>query len=351
MSIAVPAHPARPWPRLWTRSQAATVSPMASRRRALRIALGLVWLLDAALQFQPFMFSSKFVTQIIEPTAAGNPAVIAHPLTWVAHFELHHIVVYNALFATFQLTLAIGILLARTAKAALGTSIVWAVAVWWFGEGFGGVLTGGASPFMGAPGAVIIYAFIALLVWPQDPERAMADVPTGDVSVATTSRLGRAVPKGLWLAMWASFAYLILQPTNRSPSGLGSMVSGMGSGEPGWIKSMDSALASVLDGRGADVSIVVAALCIVVAYGVFIHRAARIAVVLAIGLGTAFWTAENFGGVFTTKGTDPNSGLLIILLALVYWPLSATTRQPSTSGAPEEPTSLPGPPPSHAGHV
>jgi len=31
-------------------------------RRGLQIALGLVWLLDAALQYQPYMFSRGFVT-------------------------------------------------------------------------------------------------------------------------------------------------------------------------------------------------------------------------------------------------------------------------------------------------
>lgn len=31
--------------------------PAAARRRRLQIALGALWLLDAALQFQPFMFT------------------------------------------------------------------------------------------------------------------------------------------------------------------------------------------------------------------------------------------------------------------------------------------------------
>ena len=37
----------------------------ASPRRALRIALGLLWLLDGALQYQSFMFHKTFVTEII----------------------------------------------------------------------------------------------------------------------------------------------------------------------------------------------------------------------------------------------------------------------------------------------
>ena len=45
-----------------------------------------------------------------------------------------------------------------TVKIALGTSVVWSLAVWWLGEGLGSVLIGGASPVEGAPGAAIIYA-------------------------------------------------------------------------------------------------------------------------------------------------------------------------------------------------
>jgi hypothetical protein len=39
--------------------------------------------------------------------------------------------------------------------------------------------------------------------------------------------------------------------------------------------------------------------------------------------------AEDFGGIFTGDGTDPNSGLLLVLLAAVYWPLTAVGRRSS----------------------
>jgi hypothetical protein len=32
---------------------------------------------------------------------------------------------------------------------------------------------------------------------------------------------------------------------------------------------------------------------------------------------------ENFGGMFTGSGTDPNSGPLLALLAVTYWPVRA----------------------------
>src|SRR5262245_46383790 len=89
------------------RSALATAEPVPGRRR-LQVCLGLLWLLDAALQYQPFMFGPGFVTRGIEPAAAGNPAAIVSSVTWASHVMLRHIAVYNAMFASIQLLLAIG---------------------------------------------------------------------------------------------------------------------------------------------------------------------------------------------------------------------------------------------------
>ena len=44
---------------------------------------------------------------------------------------------------------------------------------------------------------------------------------------------------------------------------------------------------------------------------------------LAIVTAAVIWLAEGLGGMLTGGGTDPNSGPLLALLALCYWPLSA----------------------------
>jgi hypothetical protein len=158
MSYVVRARPA-------TAYVTSRLPPSWPTRRALQLVLGMVWLLDAALQFQPYMFNSNFVTKTIEPTAAGDPGVVAGPVLWAAHVIAHHVALYNAVFATIQLVIAAGFFARRTVRPALAASMVWAVFVWWFGEGLGGILTGG-SPLVGAPGAVLLYALIALLRWP-----------------------------------------------------------------------------------------------------------------------------------------------------------------------------------------
>ncbi len=49
-------------------------------RRALQLALAALWLLDAVLQYQTFMFSQGF-PRMLAATAAGNPASVAGPVT------------------------------------------------------------------------------------------------------------------------------------------------------------------------------------------------------------------------------------------------------------------------------
>ena len=52
--------------------------------------------------------------------------------------------------------------------------------------------------------------------------------------------------------------------------------------------------------------------------------------VLAVVVFALIWVAvQNFGGILAGGATDPNSGLLVILLALLYWPL---TTGPTASG-------------------
>ena len=107
----------------------------AGARRWIQIALGVIWLLDAALQYQPYMFSRAFPTQIIEPAGAGNPGFVAHPVTFAGQLMLHNEIAFNALFATIQLVIALGLLWRPTVRAALAGSIVWALLIWYMGRG------------------------------------------------------------------------------------------------------------------------------------------------------------------------------------------------------------------------
>ena len=60
------------------------------------------------------------------------------------------------------------------------------------------------------------------------------------------------------------------------------------------------------------------------AVGVFLPpQIAQVTLVLAIAVFAVIWVAvQNFGGILAGGATDPNSGLLVIVLALTYWPVT-----------------------------
>jgi hypothetical protein len=280
-------------------------------RRWLQLALAAVWLLDAILQLQSFMFTKGF-GQMLAATSAGNPAVIADPINWSARLIQDHPTWTNAAFASVQLFLALGIAWRPTVKAALAASVAWSLGVWWLGEGLGAVLTGTASPVSGAPGAVIIYALLAVLLWPTEQEEAFV----------AARPLGTRYARLAWLVVWGSLAYLAVQSANRTAQGLHGMLSGMAAGEPGWLASLDRHAASALAGQGTLTAVVLAVVLAVVAAGIYGPApAARAATALAIVIAVVIWVVgENFGGILTGSGTDPNSGPLLVLLAIAYWP-------------------------------
>jgi len=283
-------------------------------RRALQLVLAAVWLLDGVLQYQPFMYTKAF-GQMLAGTAAGSPSVVANPITWDATLVENHLVLVNTIFATIQLLLGLGIAFRPTVRVALAASVVWSLGVWWFGEGLGGILSGAADPLNGAPGAVIIYALIAVLLWP-------ADRPGAPAPFAAAQAVGSQVAKALWLVLWLSQAYFVLTPDNRAPQAANGMIATMNSGEPGWLATLMRGAASLVANQGLATSVAFAVAFVLIAVGVYLPAAAaKVTLVLAIVVAAVIWVfVEAFGGILASGATDPNSGLLLGLLALTYWP-------------------------------
>jgi hypothetical protein len=282
-------------------------------RRKLQLALAAAWLFDGILQYQPAMFTKAF-PQMLGDSAQGNPAALAAPITWSAGFVGHHLAVLNAVFATIQVALGLGIACRPTVKLALGASVAWALGVWWFGEGLGGVLAGTASLADGAPGAVLLYAVLAVLLWPADRD-VSAPFVAGRFA-------GAAVARVLWLAVWGSMAVFAALPAARAP--LSRTISGMASGEPAWLAWIDSRLGAWLADHGPLAAVLLATMFAIAAAGVFLpRRFAPAVIVLALVLAVMLWLAQGLGGIFTGASTDPNSAPLLALLALSFWPSAA----------------------------
>ena len=277
-------------------------------RRGLQVALGGLWLLDAALQYQPSMFTRTFPAMMLAPSGMGEPAFVSGPVLAASRLIAGQVVPWNALFATIQLALAVGLLCRATTRAALAGTIAWSLGVWWAGEGLGGIFSPAADPLTGAPGAAVLYTLLAVLVWPraQPAEATGAAGVTRAVSVAEGSPLGRWA-RLAWLVLWGGLAALMAAaPAASAP------------------------LTAAGGVRAAAATAVFTAAFALAAVGGLVPATTRPALVLAVLAALAVWAlGEHFGGLVSGSATDPNSGPLLVLIAVAFWPRRARRSRPA----------------------
>jgi hypothetical protein len=271
----------------------------ARARRWAQLALGAAWLLDGALQLQPYMLGKGLAQGIIEPASQGQPGLVADSVGWAARLILAWPAGFDVIFALVQLGIGAAILYRPTLRLGLASSIGWAAAIWWFGEAAGQVTGGDATLITGAPGSVLLYALIALLVWPK----------------ARTSRWAGIA----WAALWTAGAFLQLLPAQHGADSVASAINSSAAMSPHWVAAIDLALGRAASGAGGWAPAAVTTLFLVIAAAPYLPRAARIAG-FSLGACTALgiWlVGEGLGDFTTGQATDPNTGPLLVLLAFV----------------------------------
>jgi hypothetical protein len=308
------------------------VSDRPDWRRTLQLVLATLWLLDGVLQLQPFFFASgpNGLGGMLDHTASGNPGWIADTLTWNASVVAHHSIATNAAFASIQILLGLGIACRRTIKPALAFSVAWSLLVWWFGEGLGGLFNGTGSPLGGGPGAVLFYGLLAIVLWPVD--RARPDRP-----YVAAGSLGETGAKWVWAVVWCGLAALMVG-TSYTARSVSNTVARVDTGQPSWLTSLDRHVTSLVGHQGLAVALALAVVFLLVGVAIFLpDHLVRPLLVVALVVGLGIWViGENFGMILPGGGTDPNSGPLLMLFVLCYWPArrSLATRpavQPATT--------------------
>jgi hypothetical protein len=307
-------------------------------KRGIQIALGCIWLLAGLLQFQGYMYTPAFLTQVVEPAAAGSPSVIIGPMLTFAHFYGHDQVLWNTLSGEIQCAIGLGLILSRkSVRPALFVSFFWASWVWWMGEGFGMLFSAApVSPLMGAPGAVILYALIGLLVWPSGK--------AGTRSVADGGPIGDRGGKIVWSVIWLQAGYLWLLNVNRSKNAISSQLLSMASASPHVIATWETSVASASKNDGETIAVLLAIVSVLIAAGVWSQLRALF---LAAGiiLSLAYWVlGQALGGPFWIgNATDVNAGPLFVLLALTLMPpfTLATIKRRAPSARAEKASSAP----------
>ena len=324
-------------------SRARSLPHLVRTQRTLQVILGLFWILDAALQFQPFMFGQGFVHSFILANASGQPAPIAWFLTHMGHFLSPHIAVWNTLFALIQLCIGTGLLFRRTVRPALVVSFFWALGVWVMGEGLGMLLTGTASALTGAPGSVFIYGCLGLMAWPRRATRTAEEggadeQHTEDLELegVASSAAGRGIggvvtPLAVWSGYWVLAAVLFVLPANRTPTSVASAIVGMAPVSPNFYAHFLTNVGGHFASTGLETAWVLAIASLVIGLGPLLTR--RPSGFLFAGglLAAVLWSTGQgwLGGIFSGSGTDPNTGPLIIVLALAMVPERLATRTSS----------------------
>lgn len=259
------------------------------------------------------MYSRGFVA-MLEADLAGQPPWLRSTIFWAAHLASRHLTVADTLFALTQLALGLGLLYRPTVRPALLASFAWALVVWWFGEAFGGLFAGTATPLTGAPGAAVMYALVGLSVWP-------AQQPGG--------LLGARGARITWGVLWLVMTWLWLMPPSARPDAFAGAIRSTPSGV-GWLMSLQSTVAGWTQGNGAWLALLCAALSAAIALSALLDRGAGELLIVAAAFNLLLWMLpQGLGGILAGGSTDPNAGLLFILLAyLTHNAIEAGYRRP-----------------------
>ena len=194
-------------------------------------------------------------------------------------------------------------------RAALIGTIAWSLSVWWLGEGLGMVFSRMADPLTGAPGGAVLYVFLAILAWPavsgagasawRERQRGESVSVAGSPSVADGSPLGRWA-RAAWFGLWAAMAGEML----LAPAASASLTA------PGGTQA-------------AIVTVGFAAAFAAAAVGVLPpgHHSARPGARRGDrGRGPVGHRRGLRRDCCPAPATDPNTGPLLVLLAVAFWP-------------------------------
>jgi hypothetical protein len=281
----------------------------------LRQIMGILWILVGFLQLQPQMFTMNMVNGVIAPTVDGQPTLIAASLHWIIGITTRYLVPINWGIALIQIVIGVWLLSGRAVRLAILLSVVWAVVVWYAGEGMSMLLTGQASILTGAPGAVLLYPLIALTFYP----RQQADGVEQNV-------LSRRGLRYFLAGFWVFAALLQLQPYWWQSSQISQQIAAMYS--PGTLSGVliDPSLhwlSGITSGIEAPLNISLIVVFLALGIGLFLAKDKRIhpwLVASIIASLAIWWFNEALGMILTGMATDFNSGLLLIVIALACWP-------------------------------
>jgi hypothetical protein len=303
------------------------INSMLLSRKALQRVLGVLWLIDGLLQLQPQMFTMNMVNGVMKPMLDGQPGLIEPSLQFIVNQTTLHLIEVNLLIAIVQILLGLGFLLLsdRWVKDLVIASIVWALIVWFGGEGMSMLLTGQASVLTGAPGAVLLYPLLGFAVYPRGRTRDSAANASGQSEV--DGLLSRKVLRWVLAGFWIFAALLQLQAYWWQSGQISQAIGGM-VGQGGLNSVLVDPVLTLVANATANIEIplnivlIVVFLALGIGLAVVSEKQLRPFLIASIVISVIIWYfAQGFGMILTGMATDFNSGLLLVVMALAVWPL------------------------------
>ncbi len=289
-------------------------------KRRISSYLGAIWIADALLQIQPVMFTEDLVSSVIQTNKALLPSVLTPYFESAARYISQDPQAWNVIFAILQFL--IGSLLLSSShlpvKLCLCISIPWSLAVWFEGEGLGGIFAGGLSVLSGFPGAALLYVVVSVMLLLPDHFWLSTDRFSPVRDAPSVFWFPAAIQQSL-PSFWAPVADSAQIINNASyPPPMAYAVS-------------DVALVFAHFGWIANAFLVAAMLSI--SFGTYGEHSVIYAYYPLFALTLFIWIfVEGIGGIFTGIATDLNTGPLILLLSLPSFSHARNRRRTLLSG-------------------
>jgi hypothetical protein len=325
-----------PYPLFYTKIQRFIYVLMKGRnismllsKQLLRWILGALWLIDGLLQLQPQMFTMNMVNGVMVPTVQNQPAPVAASLHWIIAVTTQNLILINLLIAVVQIMLGILLLTGLWVRGTIIASIVWALIVWYAGEGMSMLLTGQAGILTGAPGAVLLYPLLGLLIYPKTSSGQSSSEEADEGTVLTQAHF-----RWFLAGFWVFSALLQLQPYWWQAGQISQTISGM-VGQGGLngilVDPILKGCAALTARIEVPLNIVLIVVFLALGIGLAVVKEDRLRPFLIASIVVSFiiwWGAEGLGMIFTGMATDFNSGLLIIVMTLACWPKATLLHAP-----------------------
>ena len=134
----------------------------------IRIAFGVIWLIDGVLEWQPADFHNFL--QLITAMSQGQPGPLGAVISAGQAVVAINPTLANGVLAALETAVGLSLITNTLSRWALRISVLLAVLIWVFGQGLGMVFMAGATDVQSGP----LYVLVSLMLLRALPARRIA---------------------------------------------------------------------------------------------------------------------------------------------------------------------------------